>query len=226
MEEKFEKIKELVEKELKECSGHNFDHVMRVFNMAMRLAKGEKVDMEVIKLAALLHDIGGKKEMDDPTGKTDHAIESAKMARPILEKLGFSEDKINHICDCIVSHRYKNEHQPKTLEAKILFDADKLDAAGAIGLARGFAWIGKNKAHIYKKAENINDYIKENLNGGKINGRIKDKTKHSAHIEFEIKIKFLPDKLYTKKAKQIGKERVEYSRKYLNRLEKEVEGKI
>jgi uncharacterized protein len=181
MEEKFEKIKEIVEKELKECSGHNIDHIMRVFNMAVHLAKGENVDLEVIKISTLLHDIGGKKEMDDPTGKTDHAIESAKMARPILEKLGFSADKIDHICDCIISHRYKNEHEPKTLEAKILFDADKLDAAGAIGLARGFAWIGKNGAHIYKKADNLDDYIKENL-GGKINGRIQDKTKHSAHI--------------------------------------------
>jgi len=225
MGEKFEKIKEIIEKELKECSGHNFDHVMRVFNMAMHLAKREKVDLEVIKIATLLHDIGGKKEMDDPTGKTDHAIESAKMARPILEKLGFSTDKIDHICDCIISHRYKNEHEPKTLEAKILFDADKLDAAGAIGLARGFAWIGKHGAHIYKKADNLDDYIKENL-GGKINGRIQDKTKHSTHIEFEIKIKFLADKLYTKKAKKIGKDRIEYSRKFLDRLEKEVKGDI
>lgn len=226
MEEKFEKIKKMVEAELKECSGHNFDHVMRVYNMTLRLAKNEKVDLDVIKLAALLHDIGGKKETDDPTGKTDHAVESAKMAKLILEKLEFSDDKIKHICDCIISHRYKTENQPKTLEAKILFDADKLDAAGAIGLARGFAWIGKNKAHIYKKADNINDYIKENLSGGKINGRIKDKTKHSAHIEFETKIKFLPDKLYTQIGKKIGRERVEYSRKFLDRLEKEVNGEV
>ncbi|MFH1968314.1 MAG: HD domain-containing protein [bacterium] len=226
MEDKFEKIKKIVEKELKECSGHNFDHVMRVYNMALHLAEGEKVDMEVIRLAALLHDIGGKKETSDATGKTDHAIESAKMAKPILEKLGFSKDKITHICDCIISHRYKTDNQSKTLEAKILFDADKLDAAGAIGLARGFAWIGKNRAYIYKKADNIDKYIAENLDGGKINGRIKDKSKHSAHIEFEIKIKFLADKLYTKKAKIIAKERIKYSKDFLDRLENEVMGKM
>lgn len=226
MEDNFEKIKKIVENELKECSGHNFDHVLRVYNMAIRLAEDKKIDLEVIKLSALLHDIGGKKETDDPTGKTDHAVEGAKMAKPILEKLGFTKDKIKHICDCIVSHRYKTDNEPKTLEAKILFDADKLDAMGAIGLARGFAWIGKNRGHIYKKAENIEDYIKENLEGEKINGRIKDKTKHSAQIEFEIKHKFLVEKLYTKKAKEIGKERVEYSKKYLDRMEKEIEGKI
>lgn len=226
MDEKFEEIKKMVEEELKECSGHNFDHVMRVLNMAMHLAEGEKVDLEIIKIAALLHDVGGKKETNDPTGKTDHAVEGAKIARPILEKLGFSADRVNHICDCIISHRYKTENQPKTLEAKILFDADKLDAAGAIGLARGFAWIGKNRGHIYRKVDNIEDYIKENLDGGKINGRIKDKTKHSAHIEFETKIKSLADKLYTQKAKEIGRERIEYSRKFLDRLEKEVKGEI
>lgn len=226
MEDNFEKIKTIVEAELKECSGHNFDHVMRVYNMALHLAKGENVDLEVIKIAALLHDIGGKKEIDDPTGKTDHAVEGAKMARLIMEKLGFPEDKIIHICDCIITHRYKTENQPKTLEAKILFDADKLDAAGAIGLARGFAWIGKNRAHIYKKAENLDEYIKENLDGGKINGRIKDKTKHSAHIEFEIKIKFLGDKLYTQKAKEVAKGRVNYSKKFLDRLEREIKGEL
>ncbi|MGD0576723.1 MAG: HD domain-containing protein [Candidatus Staskawiczbacteria bacterium] len=226
MEDKFEKIKKIVEKELKDCPGHNFDHVVRVYNMAVHLAKGEDVDLEVIKIAALLHDIGGKKETDDPTGKTDHAIESAKMSKPILKKLGFSAEKINHICDCIISHRYKTENQPKTLEAKILFDADKLDAAGAIGLARGFVWIGKNKAHIYRKVEDINDYVKENLEGGKINGRIKDKTKHSPQIEFETKIKHLPDRIYTRKGKKVMKERVEYSKKYLDRLEKEIKGEI
>jgi uncharacterized protein len=215
----------MVEEELKECSAHNFDHVMRVYNMAVHLAEGESVDLEIIKTAALLHDIGSKKEMDDPTGKTDHALEGAKMARPILEKLGFSADKINHICDCIVSHRYKTENKPETLEAKILFDADKLDAIGAIGLARAFVWIGRNRGHIYKKADNLDNYIKENL-GGKIKGRIQDKTKHSPQIEFETKTKFLAGKLYTKKAKKIGKERTEYFRKFLDRLEKEVKGEI
>lgn len=225
MEDKFQKIKKIVEEELKECSAHNIDHVMRVYNMALNLAEGEDIDWEVVKAAALLHDIGGKKETQDKTGGTDHALVSSDMAAPILKAAGFSDDKINHICDCIISHRYKTENQPKTLEAKILFDADKLDTIGAIGLARAFVWIGKNRGHIYKKADNLDDYIKENLNG-KINGRIQDKTKHSPQIEFETKTKFLTDKLYIKKAKEISRERTEYFKNFLDRLEKEIKGEI
>ena len=121
MDEKFEKIKEIVEKELAFCSAHNFDHVMRVYHLALHLAENEDADLDVIKAAALLHDIGGKKEVDDPTGKTDHAIESSKMAEPILNNLGYSKDKIKHIQDCIISHRYRTENKPQTKEAKISF---------------------------------------------------------------------------------------------------------
>ena len=94
MDKKIEKIKEIVEKELAFCSAHNFDHVIRVYNLALHLAENENTDLDVIKAAALLHDIGGKKEIDDPTGKTDHAVEGAKMAEPILNKMGYSKDKI------------------------------------------------------------------------------------------------------------------------------------
>lgn len=227
MDEKFKKIKEIVEAE-ENCTdpGHNMEHTMRVYNVCLELAKDvHGVDLEVIKYAALLHDIGGKKEIEDKSGKTDHALIGAEMVRPILREIGFNEEKIKHIQDCIVSHRYKTENNPKTIEAKILFDADKLDAIGAIGIARAFVWVGNNKAKIYYKPENLEKYAKENLNG-KISGRIQDKSKHSFQIEFETKIKFIVDKLYTRKAKEIGKERTEYFKNFLDRLEQEIKGKI
>jgi uncharacterized protein len=224
MNKKVEKIKEIIKEELNDCSAHDFDHVMRVYNMALKLAEGEEVDIEVIEAAALLHDIGGKKEIDDNTGKTDHALESAKMAEPILKRLGYSENKILHIKDCIITHRYRTDNKPKTIEAKIVFDADKLDTVGAIGIARSFVWIGKNKAHIYKKVD-INAYAKENM-GGKINGRIIDKTKHSTQINWETKDKHILDYLYTDKAKQIAKERKIFYENFLIRLEKEINGEI
>jgi len=224
MEEKFEKIREIVEKELS-CSAHNMDHIDRVYNLCLHLVKGEKVDLDVLRAAVLLHDIAKGKEYADKTGTFDHATEGAKMAEPILRELNFSEDKIKHICDCIISHRYKTDNKPKTLEAKILFDADKLEAVGAIGVVRAYAWIGKNNGKIYYKPKNLDEYIKNNL-GGKINGKIKDKTAHSPQIEFETKVKFIVDRLYTKKAKEIGKERTEYVKIFLDRLEKEIKGEI
>jgi len=212
MDEKiFQKIKEIVEKE-ENCtdSGHGMEHTMRVYNVCLELAENNpNVDFEVLKFSALLHDIGGQKEILDKSGKTDHAVEGAKMVGPILRKFGMAENKIKHIQDCIISHRYKTENQPKTIEAKILFDADKLDAIGAIGIARAFVWVGNNRAKIYYKPQDWEDYVKNNLSG-KTNGRIQDKSMHSPQIEFETKIKFLTDKFYTEKAKQIGKKRTEF----------------
>ncbi len=223
MEDKFEKIKNIVEKE--SSFEHKMDHVIRVYSTCLLLAKNEDVDLDILKAAALLHDIARTKEDKDKTGKIDHALLGAEMAEPILKNLGFPEEKIKIIKDCIISHRYRNNHEPKTMEAKILFDADKLDTIGATGVARSFMWIGKNNAKIYSN-ENPKEYIKNNLEGGKINGRIIDKTKHSPQIEFQTKTKFLKEKLYTKKGREVCKERLEYAENFLNRLEKEIKGEM
>lgn len=225
MEDKLQKIKAIVEKELKYCSAHDMDHVIRVYNLSLKLAENEDVDLDVIKAAALLHDIGGMKEANDLSGKFDHAVEGAKMVYPILKDLGYQEEKIKHIQDCIISHRYRTENKPKTKEAEIIFDADKLETVGAIGIARAFSWIGKNKAKIYKKIDNMEKYIEENL-GGKINGRIQDKSKHSVQINFETKDKFIIDMLYTKKGKEIAKKRLDFYKIFLDRLEKEINGEL
>ncbi len=226
-EKNFLKIKDVAEKEIGNTpdAAHDMSHVMRVYNLALNMAKNESdVDMDVLQAATLLHDIGGHKEMNDPSGKTDHAIESAKMAEPILKKLDFTAKQIKHIQDCIISHRYKTENKPETIEAKILFDADKLDSIGAIGVARQFCWVGKNNANIYKKVD-IAEYIEENMHG-KINGRIRDKTKHSPQIEFATKSKFLIDKLFTETAKDICRERILFSENFLNRMEQEINGEL
>lgn len=223
MDQKFQKIKEAVEKELS-CSAHNIDHVMRVYNLCLHLAENEDVDLDVLQAAALLHDIARVKEDNDPSGNTDHAILSSKMAEPILRKLDFPQEKIKHIKHCIISHRYRTGSKPKTKESQILFDADKLDVLGAIGIARSFVWVGGNNAKIYSDVD-IKEYIDDNL-GGKINGRIQDKTKHSPQIEFETKLKFLINKLHTKKAKEVARERTEFYKNFLNRLEKEIKGEL
>lgn len=223
MEQKFQKIKEAVEKELS-CSAHNMDHIMRVYSLSLHLAQNEDIDLEVLKAAALLHDIARVKEDNDHSGKTDHALLGAEMSVPILQKLNFSPEKIKHIQNCIISHRFRTDNKPKTKEAQILFDADKLDIVGAIGIARSFVWVGRNNAKIYTDVD-IQEYIKDNL-GGKPNGRIRDKTKHSPYVDFETKSKFLPDKMHTDKSRQICKERIEFYKNFLKRLEKEIKGEL
>jgi uncharacterized protein len=229
MTEIFQKIKEIVEKELNQekDSAHDIDHIMRVYNLAMTIAKTENnVDMDVLRAGVLLHDIGGAKESGDPSGQTDHAIIGAKMAKPILEKFGMASDKIKHIQECILSHRYRTNNKPESIEAKIVYDADKLETVGAIGIARAFSWIGKHRAKIHKKVDSIKEYAKENLTEGMINGRIMDKSKHSIYINYETKDKFLLENLYTESAKKIGKERLTYYKEFLDRLDKEVIGEL
>lgn len=223
MNQKFQKIREFVGKELS-CSAHNMDHVMRVYNLCLKLPENEDVDLEVIKASALLHDIARVKEDNDPSGNTDHAFLSSEMAVPILEEVKFSKEKIKHIQNCILSHRFREAREPETKEAKILFDADKLDCLGAIGIARVFVWTGRNNANIYTDTD-VEEYIKDNL-GGKRDGRIRDKTKHSPQVDFETKTKFIVDKLYTEKAKKIGKERLNFYKDFLERLEKEIKGEL
>lgn len=224
MTKKIEEVKKNAEKHLADDSdsAHNIEHVMRVYNLAIKLAEKIEVDLDIIKIAVLLHDIGSAKERKDSSGKTDHAVESAKLAKPFLIKLGLSKDRVEHVLSCIVSHRYRSEQKPKTLEAKIVFDADKLETVGAIGIARAFVWVGKNNAHIYRKT-NIEEYAKENL-CGKINGRIQDKTKHSPQINWETKDKHVVDYLYTQKAKQIAKKRIGFSKAFFSKLEQEIKG--
>jgi uncharacterized protein len=224
-EVKLEKLKQRAEKEMKSIQDptHDMSHVLRVYELAMNIAQQEEnVDMNILQPAVLLHDIGRYAEIIDSTGQTDHAEESAKMAKPILQELDFDPEQIKHIQGCIISHRYKTENKPETIEAQILFDADKLDSLGAIGVARAYCWIGKHNANLYRKVD-IDEYIKQNM-GGKKTGRIQDKTKHSPQIEFEVKYKHIIDKLFTESAKKICQERTSYFKKFLDRMEQEVTG--
>lgn len=220
---KYGKMMKLVEKELS-CSAHSLDHIERVYRMALKIAKEEKnVDLDVLRVAALLHDIGRVKEDEDKTGKVCHAKESARMSERILKTLNYSDEKIEKIKRCILTHRYKADNRPSSIEEKILFDADKIDASGAMVIIRGSMWLGRNGGDIFPKSA-LEKYAKENLVGGKINGRIKDTSKHCLYHEHKIKNEKIPDLMHTKKGKRIAKERLKFSTMFLERLKKEAEG--
>ena len=223
METKYQKIKNIATKELKGSdAGHDINHALRVYNSCLKLAKGlNDIDLDILKIAALLHDIGGPKELKDKTRRICHARESAKIAEKILRDLKYPPEKINKVIHCILAHRHRTGVSPQTKEAKILFDSDKLDALGAIGIARAYIWTGKNNAQIYSNIS-LKQYIKENIVGGKFNGRIKDKSKHNPFFEFELKLKRLPKRLHTRKAKKIAKERLIYMRAFFDKIKKEI----
>jgi uncharacterized protein len=115
-------------------SAHDCQHVYRVLYYCLDIARGAGADMDVPAAAALLHDIGRAAEYKDHTA--DHALVGAKMAYEFLLHMHWTETAAARVRDCIASHRYRNDLQPEALEAKILFDADKLDATGTIGIAR------------------------------------------------------------------------------------------
>lgn len=220
IDKRHEKIKELIKKELS-CSAHNLDHVMRVYSLCLLLAEHEEnVDLHVLIPAALLHDIARVKESNDNTGETDHAILGSKIAEGILKDLEYEEEKVEKIKHCIATHRFRSGNEPKTIEAKILFDADKLDVLGAIGIARSFMIAGQFRQRLSTK-QSSGKYIEGNTTE---NGRLKDVSRHSPFIEYEVKFKKIPDKLYTKKAKEIGVNRLNFMNEFFNRLSMEIEG--
>lgn len=216
MDIRHKRIREIVEKELS-CSAHNLDHVLRVYNLCMFLSKYEEnVDLEVLIPAVLLHDIARVKESKDKSGEIDHAILGSEMAEDILRNLKYEEDKIEKIKHCIITHRFRTDNRPKTIEAKILFDADKLDALGSIGIARCFMLAGQ-----FGQSLSVKNPIDTNTSD---NGRLKDVSKHSPFIEYEVKFKKIPEKLHTKKAKEIGIERLKFMDDFFKRLDLEIEG--
>lgn len=217
---KYKEIMDIVKEKLT-CSAHNLDHVFRVYNLCLLIAKHEEgVDLDILIPAALLHDIARVEESEDKTGEIDHAVLGSEIAEGILKTLGYEEEKIKKIKHCIVTHRFRTGNEPGIIEAKILFDSDKLDAIGAIGIARTFMLAGQvgQRLTVHK---DLDKYLSSNTVE---NGRIKDLSNHTPFIEYEVKLKRIPNKLYTKKAKEIGKERLEVMETYFATLKAEMEG--
>lgn len=222
MNNKYQKIIELVKNKMT-YAAHDFDHVMRVYNTCLSLAENERgIDYDVLVPAILLHDIARSKEDEDRTGQIDHAVLGAEMAEKILKQLGYESVLIEKIKHCIKAHRFRSGFLPETVEAKILYDADKLDVLGAVGIARSFMLAGKHGERLFSDAD-LKEYCEENIGR---NGRVKDVSKHSSNIEFELKLKKIPEKLYTAKAKEIAVERVKYMAEFFKILKAEIGGPI
>jgi len=209
-----------IEKDAKEyfigASGcHDWTHIERVRILALKIGKKEKADLGILELAVMLHDICRKEEMAS-RGKICHAERGSELARKILNKYKIGEEEIKNIADSIKSHRYRNDHQPKTIEAKVLCDADKLDALGAVGMSRIFLFAGHSGSKILYHGK------EKELAKRKKNYSYSDKD--SSFLEYEIKLKYLKDKMLTKEGRRIAKERSEYMKKFIWRFWQEVNG--
>ncbi len=125
---------------------HDFEHIMRVYRNAQKICKEEKTDPKLVLCAALLHDIVSYPKTQEHSKNS--SAESAKKSEQILARHGFSKEEITIISDAIRDHSFSQGRVPKTLEGKILQDADRLDALGAIGIARVFA-TGRHSGGLY-----------------------------------------------------------------------------
>jgi uncharacterized protein len=205
----FEEIKERSQEFFKH-SHHDKSHVDRVYNLAVRIAEEENAELDVVKAAVLLHDIA--RAMEDEGKIVDHAVESAKMAKKILEEVGFPKEKAAKVIHCVAVHRFKKGMKAESLEAKILQDADRLDIIGAIGIARALTRGGWSNIPIY------DPFIppKEKYDG-------KSLTSVNHIYEKILKVKAT---INTKTAKQIAEERHKFVEQFLDRLLKEWKGEM
>lgn len=144
-------LQKLVKQKMKNDSAHDFNHVMRVYKNAQKLCKKEKANEKLVLSAALLHDIVSYPKSDKRSKSS--SLKSADEAKKILKKLGFPNPEIQIISDAIHDHSFSRGKTPTTLEGKILQDADRLDAIGAIGIARVFAVGGSEKRPFYNNED-------------------------------------------------------------------------
>jgi len=189
---------------------HDWDHTLRVCRLCAHIGPLENADMTVLLCAACLHDVGRCKQ-DETNGRLCHAIEGEKIARPILEKLPLTKEKADNILHAILTHRYRQGHEPKTLEAKILFDADKLDAIGAIGVARAFLFAGEIGARLHNPEMDVNKT--------KPYGR-----EDTGYREYKVKLIHIRDRMLTSEGKRLAKERHDFMETFFAQLQAEYEG--
>ena len=175
---------------------HGFDHALRVYTLAEELGTELGADLDILRAAALLHDASGAAPGEAGT-RVSHEQDSADFARRILLDEGWEESRIEAVEHCVRSHRFRNQETPKTLEAKVLFDADKLDVVGAFGVARTIGYAVQAKNPIF--AEPSEQFM--------IDGSKEPEELHSAYHEYLFKLRRVKDRLYTEPAKRIASHR-------------------
>jgi len=194
---------------------HDFSHVERVLALAERLAPGEGADLFTLRLATLLHDIGRGLEARIGPDPDRHEELSAELASAFLAGQGLGDDETEPVLEAILAHRHRRGRVPAGPEARCLFDADKLDSLGAVGVARAYLWLGEHGRSVH--------YPRESWAG--VDPRDNATENDSFQREWEIKLSRLKDGLHTVLGREIAAERSARMLRILEEIEREVAGR-
>jgi uncharacterized protein len=168
------------------------------------------LNQDILITAFLLHDIGRDAQFKDPG--VCHAAVGADMAESFLLGIGWDAERAAWVRDCIRTHRFRSGDPPVSIEAKILFDADKLDVSGAMGIARTLMYQGQVGAPLYT------------TEGGKICPGDGKTFPESFYKEYQMKLKGIHTKLFTQEARDIARSRSETAAVFFEKLSEEVDG--
>ncbi|TLN28541.1 HD domain-containing protein, partial [bacterium] len=174
---------------------HGFDHVLRVYRLAEKLAEAAGADLEIVRAAALLHDVQGSHP--NGGGRGSHHEASADEAAALLAAEGWNGERIARVQECIRAHRFRGSQRPASLEAQVLFDADKLDVLGAIGVARTIAYATQAGQPTY--AAPSRRFL--------TSGEEEPGEPHSAYHEYLFKLRHVRDRLNTPAALALAEKR-------------------
>ncbi len=209
-------------------AAHDFDHVWRVTQLATQLAQAEGADVTVVQLAALLHDV--PLMMDHDTGaksngaeedagisaqrvRQAHHLAAAAFAKAFLSKRGVAAAQVDNVVHAIEAHRFRDQSiAPATIEAQCLYDADKLDSIGAIGIARAFAYAGTHGNRLWTDAVGAVPSFHEKPTGAD----------YTPVHEFVYKLQRLLATLHTPTARRIGAERHAFMVNFFEHLDGEM----
>ncbi|MFO7606783.1 MAG: HD domain-containing protein [Desulfurivibrionaceae bacterium] len=191
---------------------HGIEHVDRVLATAIRIGKAMNGRLDILSPAAILHDIGRKDESLS-RGRLCHAVRGAELAEKILRDHGFKTEEVAAICHCIATHRYRDDNPPHSLEAKILFDADKLDSIGAVGIGRAFLFAGQIGAKLHNQDIDIDSTAPYTL-------------EDTAYREFRVKLCKIKERMLTPLGRQLADERHRFMKIFFDRLENEINGGV
>lgn len=202
-----------------EDAAHDYDHLVRVIALADKIQATEGGDLPTIWAAVALHDLGQERERRDGG---DHALIGAALAEELLTGTPFPQQYIPAVQQAIREHRMTGGLIPQTLEGRILYDADKLDCLGAIGIGRLYCITGRYNQKVYAP---IPEDIVEPVDPQTMRN-LRRRPDYSPSIEFQLLFGNLPERMTTNTGQELAHERFAYMQEFFNRLRKEVEGKL